>query len=439
MRSANSLRCLLLATSLSALAACGSGGDDDTVAVTPAPTATTTPIPSSTATPTPTSTGTSDPAVVNLVGTGTAQGTDNAAVLSAANGFLATLSAGQKTQATSVSAATTVLFPFTRDAAIQWTNLPGSRHGLRLNVATLTTAQLTAAENLMATALSGAGKTEQDEIRRGDDVISSYNASLFGSANYSIAILGTPSATAPWMLQIAGHHLAYNITYNGALVSGSPAFLGVEPANWAVTPTGSVVVSGSVTASTAGTQHAPVERQRAAIQNLAQALQANSSYASGALLSGTYNDVVAGANGNTDSNFGALAYPTSGRGLPYASLDATTQGLVRAAIESYVRNLPDGIADTLLAAYESPAALAATYVGFARGAGGTADFGPFPSGAGSVRSYLRIDGPRSWIEFVVQQQGGNIPNQIHYHSLWRDKVADYGGQFGPGSTNFSGS
>lgn len=412
------------------LALTGCGGDDSsdsgTVVATPTPT------PTSTATPTPTATSTTS---TNGIGTGVSQGTGTAAVVTAANAFLATLSSTQTTETSTAGTTSTARFSLTRANAIQWTNLPGNRQGLRLNTSTLTTAQLTAAENLMATALSAAGKLEEDEIRRADDVL---NASGYGSGLYSIAILGTPSTTAPWMLQIAGHHLAYNIMYNGTYVSGSPAFLGVEPPNWVVTSTGSVLVNGSITASTAGTQHAPVETQRVAAYNLAQALQANSTYSTGALLSGTYNDVVAGANGNTDSNFGSLAYPTTGRGLLYSSLDTTTQGLVRSLIEAYVNTQPSDKASTLLGIYESTSQLASTYVGFARGSGGTADFGPFPSGTTSQRSYIRIDGPRIWIEFVVQQ-GVLYSSQVHYHSIWRDKVGDYGGQFGNGSANFTGS
>ncbi|MBB4087537.1 DUF3500 domain-containing protein [Sphingomonas carotinifaciens] len=369
------------------------------------------------------------------MGTGVSQGTGTAAVVAAANTFLGTLNSTQTTETSTAGTTSTVRFTFTRANAIQWTNLPGNRQGLRLNTSTLTTAQLTAAENLMATALSASGKLTQDEIRRADDVL---NANGYGSGLYSIAILGTPSTTSPWMLQIAGHHLAYNITYNGTYVSGSPAFIGVEPPNWVVTSSGSVLVNGSITASTSGTQHAPVETQRVAAYNLAQALQASSTFASGALLSGTYNDVVAGANGNSDSNFGSLAYPTTGRGLLYSSLDTSTQALVRAMIEAYVNTQPSDRASTLLGVYESSSQLASTYVGYAKGQGGTADFGPFPSGTSSQRSYIRVDGPRVWIEFVVQQ-GVLYSSQVHYHSIWRDKVADYGGQFGNGSSNFSGT
>ena len=212
----------------------------------------------------------------------------------------------------------------------------------------------------------------------------------------------------------------------------------MEPPNWVVSASGTVSVNGSVTASSTGTQHAPLETQRVAAYNLAQALQNNSTFASGALLSGTYNDVVAGASGNTDGNFGSLAYPTSGRGLAYSSLDTPTQGLIRSLIEAYVNTMPSGISGPLLSTYESSSALGSTYVGYAKGGGGTADFGPFPSGTTSQRSYIRVDGPRVWIEFVVQS-GIVFNSQVHYHSIWRDKVGDYGGQFGAGSTSFTGT
>lgn len=414
-------RCVI--ASAIVLGACSGGGSDSSSGSVSTTTATPTPTPTATATPTPTPTPTS-----------TTSGSNTAAVVTAANAFLATLSDSQKTVATSTSSTSTVLFSFTQANAIQWTNLPGNRHGLRLNSSTLTDTQLTAANALITAALSSAGKTEMDEIRAADDVLAK-SASGYGSTLYSIAILGTPSTSSPWMLQLIGHHLAYNITYNGSYMSGSPEFLGVEPPDWVVTSSGSVVVNA--TSSTSGTHHAPLETQRAAVQNLAQALQNNTTYASAAKLSGTYNDVVAGASGNTDANFGSLAYPTSGRGLLYSSLDTTTQGYVKAVIEAYVNTMPSDIASDLLSTYESDTALASTYVAYAPGQSGTANFQAYPNSLSTPtttqRSYLRVDGPRVWIEFVVQQ-GVVYSSYIHYHSIWRDKVADYGGQFGNGGT-----
>ena len=44
--------------------------------------------------------------------------------------------------------------------------------------------------------------------------------------------------------------------------------------------------------------------------------------------------------------------------------------------------------------------------------------------AGGENSYLRIDGPSVWIEFV-NTRSMSTPN-IHFHSVWRDKNNDYG-------------
>ena len=97
----------------------------------------------------------------------------------------------------------------------------------------------------------------------------------------------------------------------------------------------------------------------------------------------------------------------------------------------------DNIPATFLGVPESDTALASTYVGYAPGQGGTADFAAYPNSASTPldaqRSYIRIDGPRVWIEFVVQS-GVVFRDYVHYHSIWRDKVADYGGQFGSGDT-----
>ncbi len=35
---------------------------------------------------------------------------------------------------------------------------------------------------------------------------------------------------------------------------------------------------------------------------------------------------------------------------------------------------------------------------------------------------MRIDGPRVWIEFATQ-------GSDHYHTIWRDRLTDYGAEF----------
>lgn len=446
------------------------------------------------------SAGTYKVAVTNTAGTATSAGvalavnvlsagTNTANVVAAANAFLGTLSADQKTVAADATSSTTVLFDYALANANQWTNLPGNRHGLRLNTTTLSTAQLAAANAVISKALSAIGITLLGELRAADAVLASAQATGtgtgmgggtgtpptgsvptdgtgmaptgtfpaggtgappadgggmggmggtggmaalgYGSDLYSIAFVGTPSTTSPWILQVAGHHLAYNITYNGSKVSATPTFVGVEPPDWTVAADGTVTVTNN--ASTAGIAHAPMEKQRAAVYNLAEAIYAEGTTAAAAKLAGTFTDVIMGASGNSDGNYKSLVYPATGRGLQYASMNDAQKAYTRAAIEAWVDTQAADVAATLLGEYLSDDALADTYVGYGVGQNGTkADFSAYPNAKAAPldaqRSYIRIDGPRVWIEFVVQQ-GVVYGTNVHYHTIWRDKTADYGGSF----------
>ncbi|WP_338758865.1 DUF3500 domain-containing protein [Massilia sp. METH4] len=414
---------------------------------------------------------------VNVLG----DGANTAAVVNAANAFLATLTAQQKTVATDATSSTTVLFDYSLANANQWTNLPGNRHGLRLNGSALNSEQLAAANAVIAKALSATGIALLGELRAADQVLATAQANGtgtgmpggtgmpptgtfptdgtgtpmagtfppdgagtpptgtgggmaamgYGSDLYSIAFVGTPSKTSPWILQVIGHHLAYNITYNASKVSATPAFIGVEPPDWSVAADGTVTVTNN--ASTAGYAHAPMERQRAAMYNLAEAIHADSTASAAAKLAGTFTDVLMGASGNSDGNYKSLVYPTSGRGLQYPAMNDTQKAYVRAAIEAWVNTQAADVAAALLGEYLSDEALADTYVAYGVGQNGTkADFSAYPNAKAvpldAQHSYMRIDGPRVWIEFVVQQ-GVVYGTNVHYHTIWRDKTADYGGSF----------
>ena len=553
---------------------------------------------------------------------------DTAAVVVAANTLLATSEAANP-GATSTSTIPAVMTDsYTLAIAKQWTNLPGgTRNGPTIGggPAALTTdlsdtvpsgqtiSPRAAAIALAETALSTAGYNTMNEIRNADDVIrATDNTQTWNFGNYHLAILGTPSTTTPWMLQISGHHLTYNITYNGPYVGATPMFIGTEPPNYfsigtdltsteqtvvfgtfdpttttggggggpggppptgvspldatptALTPeesfvsdpynsssattpyatsdvstvlTGATAISGATAAtftiaattsadnglyfcvatnasgnttsntvavtvttqanaslynSTASTgttpapvfttqplsqtvatgsavtltvatdsatsyqwykaaaaYRAPLELQRAAVSALANSLQADTTNASAGILTGqTFSDVVMGVTSAGDGNFPFInttpTYPTgtTGRGVPYTSLNATEQAEVVAMIEAWVGTQASDISASLLADYLSASALAQTYVGYQVGAGaadgGTAarcNFDPTPNQEAapinSQNSYLRVDGPRVWIEMVVQAAVAfKSDGFVHYHSLWRDKLADYGNEFG---------
>ena len=119
--------------------------------------------------------------------------------------------------------------PFVRESAIRWSNLPVGitpRAGLRLG--DLDEKQNHAARDVATAALSACGLKMLDDIRIADDVLKAVDERKIGwdAGNYFMSVLGTPSESKPWMLQIGGHHLAYNFTFNGSGAGATPLFFG---------------------------------------------------------------------------------------------------------------------------------------------------------------------------------------------------------------------
>jgi hypothetical protein len=290
---------------------------------------------------------------------------------------------------------------YSKGAATRWSNLPlalAPRVGVRLG--DLNDAQTATVNALLRTALSSCGVELLDGIRAADGVLKPLDNRGIGwdPANYFVAFIGEPSADKPWSLKVDGHHIALNITFNAAHISATPLFDGVEPVEFKV----------------GDRAYEPLAPQAGAMRALATALAGTAA----AKLEGEFRDVTRGSTPDGDTNF-PVTYPegASGRGVAYSALPPSQQALVRAAMAQWVE-LPNGaISKPLMADYSAAAALAKTYVGIA----GQADLS-------KPGSYVRIDGPRVWIEFVVQPAVAD-PKKVHYHTIWRDKVADYGGAF----------
>jgi Protein of unknown function (DUF3500) len=300
--------------------------------------------------------------------------------------------------------------PFTRDNAIRWSNFPiTSVRRVGVKLADLNAAQDALADDLIRTALSNCGAKMVNEIREADDFIKPLNARFdWSSGSYFIGFLGAPSTTTPWMLKIGGHHLGINLTFNAKLAGSTPQFNGVEPIRF----------------EHRGGHREPMSAQSSAMSAVARSVEQFPE----ARLSGTFSDVVKGTEysfapgpklvGGTDTGF-PHSYPSgsTGRGVPYSRLNKHSQATVRSAIATYT-DLSDGrMSQSLLKSYLLPEMLNQTYIAFS----GSPDLS-------TEYSYVRIDGPRVWIELVVQRAVA-LPDQLHYHALWRDKLADYGGEF----------
>lgn len=83
----------------------------------------------------------------------------------------------------------------------------------------------------------------------------------------------------------------------------------------------------------------------------------------------------------------------------------------------WVRDAEDASATSLRTYYQTQ--LANTYIAY--------------SGTGNLTNagdYVRINGPNVWIEFSCQN-GVVCRNQIHCHTIWRDRARNYGGSFHP--------
>jgi hypothetical protein len=140
-----------------------------------------------------------------------------------------------------------VQFPFEGAQKARWSNLPSGifkREGLRLG--DLTPVQRNAVMSLLSVALSRDGLRKVTEIMRGDEVLRETQGGrgpraggprgggggvVFGQDEYYLAFVGTPSATAPWMLQFGGHHLAVNLTLAGSQATMAPSLPAAQPAS----------------------------------------------------------------------------------------------------------------------------------------------------------------------------------------------------------------
>ncbi|MGP0067418.1 MAG: DUF3500 domain-containing protein [Isosphaeraceae bacterium] len=206
---------------------------------------------------------------------------------------------------------------------------------------------------------------------------------LFSAANFMIAFLGKPSKTAPWLLQVGGHHLAFNIYYKGTGGASSPYFLGVEPISWK---------------DAGGKTHDPLAPMRDSVHGLLNSLTPEQ--LKRAKLDARFSDVYVGPG--RDGKF-----PAARDGVPVSELSAASKDLVKQAIAAWTgdnpqaaeyRNLYFAELDQVKVAYSGSPTLE------------------------NIGDYVRIDGPRVWIEFCCQRG-------IHYHTIWRDRLTDYGAEF----------
>jgi hypothetical protein len=315
-------------------------------------------------------------------------------VAALAQAFYKTLSAAQKPK---------VLLDYSLSNAERWSNLPqslltrggqsSSQARVGLSIGELSDTQLAAFTAVLKAATGtkkGVGYDQIVQQLNADDYLKANGGgSDYGRANYYVAILGSPQDSGTWEFQFGGHHVAVANTYvDGKLAGATPSFRGVEP-NAAFTQN--------------GTSNQPMKVKEDAFKALLAGM--SSDELASAKLSDTFTDLVL-KPGND------WAFPTKHDGIKVSTLPAATKALVLAAIATYVDDVADADAATILASYTSE--LDDTYVAYSGTAALTEE-----------NDYVRVDGPSVWIEFSMQH--GIVLSGNHPHSVWRDRKSDYAG------------
>ena len=304
-----------------------------------------------------------------------------------------------------------------------WSNLPPgaiqfSRPGITLASVT-TAAQITAFDALAKVALSTQGYADFQGVLAADDYLGyTKDANGYGADLYHVAFVGTPSETGSWTLMLGGHHMAFNINFNSGCSYPTPHHVGVEPRT-------SFTANSQTSYNWYGSGSYTVLADKAAAMVAVFSGLDSTSLSSAFLTGQTFSDILIGpVEANTGSyaavttKFNAIA-SSSTRGVLVSSLTTAQQALVTAAITQFTGDYDSTTAARLRADYQ--AGYASTYVAWANSAGAYSSSGPDVASNGT---YMRIDGPRVWIEIAVQN-GIVISSQTHYHMMFRDKSYDY--------------
>jgi hypothetical protein len=280
-----------------------------------------------------------------------------------------------------------VQFAFDGPQKTRWSNLPSpmfQRDGVRL--ADLTASQRKAVMNLLAVALSKDGYRKVTEIMHGDELLKRPGGGgpMFGEDQYWVAFVGTPSATAPWMLQFGGHHLAINLTMAGSDATMAPSLPAAQPATYTVE----------------GRTVRPLGNENDKAFALVNALDATQR--TQAVLSYRVSDLVLGPGQD-----GRTIQP---EGIKASALTPPQQAMLWDVVREWVGIMNDAFAEPRMA--ELKTHLAETYFAWS---GATTNGSP---------SYFRVQGPTLVIEYAPQ--GGSVD---HIHTIYRDPTNDYGAKY----------
>lgn len=305
-----------------------------------------------------------------------AEDADPAFMAKAAESFLASLSEPRRKQAS---------FPYEDPERQDWTNVPPGTDEGGVRLGDCTEAELQAACGLLAAVLSDGGYAKVCNILLADDLLLRDGKPRrgFGAENFWLSIFGTPDSKQAWALQLDGHHLALNMTFQGKAIGLSPTFWGVQPAQF----------------ERAGVAHEPMADESAMAYALLCSL--NEEQLAQAL--------VAPRRAGMQTAAGRDGFIPEQGGLPCKDLEPDQRNLLTNVLGLYLSMLPPAHAKLRLGQ-------------LLHGVNGMSFSWSGPAEHPADVSY-RIQGAEIILEYACQDIGGE-PLQ-HLHAMYRNPTREY--------------
>lgn len=297
--------------------------------------------------------------------------------------FLQSLSPAQKTKAQ---------FEFTDSERYKWNYVPIDRKGIPLRE--LSSEQRKAGFNLLHTALSDTGYNKTIAITQLEEVLKvvenrGANDDYRNPGKYYFSIFGDPASDSIWGWRFEGHHVAFNFSSeNNQLVSGTPGFLGSNPA---------IVLSGT-------------EKGKQILKDETELGFALLHSLDASQIEKAVIDKTAPAEILTASSRKAMISDV--KGILYSELNLTQQKIFMQLLSIYIHRYKHSLATVMMHDIESAGL---NNLRFAW-AGEQKEPGPGHS------HYYRIQGPTIIIEYDNTQNNAN-----HVHTVIRDLKNDFGG------------
>jgi len=276
------------------------------------------------------------------------------------------------------------------DERYNWHFFPKSdRKGIALNE--LSDEQRNKAFALLKSCLSVTGYTKTMDILQLENVLqvleNRSDNDYRNSGKYFITIFGKPDQKNSWGWRFEGHHISFNFSaLNNKLISGTPGFLGANPA---------IVPSG------------PQKGKQALREETEGGFALLHSFTSQQLKSAISKS---GAPGEIITFVSRKAAIDSKEGIGYAAMTKTQHALFMKLIHAYIHRYTKLFADDMINDLTNAGL---NNLRFVWAGSQQPDGKPY---------YYRIQGPTIIIEFDNSQGNAN-----HIHSVVRDLKNDFGG------------